>query len=173
MKNLIIGKQETDNELYSKVVELANKYNVNIIEVKQGDELIIDGVIFDVISAKENDKNVNNMSLILRMTYGEVSMLFTGDAEKELEENINVKTNILKVSHHGSKTSSTEEFLKKNMPQVALISVGENNSYGHPNKEVLERLKKINAYIYRTDLNGEIYMRLYKNGKIRINTKIK
>lgn len=173
LKNLIIGKQETDNELYSKVVELANKYNVNIIEVKQGDELIIDGVIFDVISAKENDKNVNNMSLILRMTYGEVSMLFTGDAEKELEENINVKTNILKVSHHGSKTSSTEEFLKKNMPQVALISVGENNSYGHPNKEVLERLKKINAYIYRTDLNGEIYMRLYKNGKIRINTKIK
>lgn len=173
LKNLIIGKQETDNELYSKVVELANKYNVNIIEVKQGDELIIEGVIFDVISAKENDKNVNNMSLILRMTYGEVSMLFTGDAEKELEENINVKTNILKVSHHGSKTSSTEEFLKKNMPQVALISVGENNSYGHPNKEVLERLKKINAYIYRTDLNGEIYMRLYKNGKIRINTKIK
>lgn len=173
LKNLIIGKQETDNELYSKVVELANKYNVNIIEIKQGDELIIDGVIFDVISAKENDKNVNNMSLILRMTYGEVSMLFTGDAEKELEENINVKTNILKVSHHGSKTSSTEEFLKKNMPQVALISVGENNIYGHPNKEVLERLKKINAYIYRTDLNGEIYMRLYKNGKIRINTKIK
>lgn len=173
LKNLVIGKQETDNELYSKVVELANKYNVNIIEVKQGDELIIDGVIFDVISAKENDKNVNNMSLILRMTYGEVSMLFTGDAEKELEENINVKTNILKVSHHGSKTSSTEEFLKKNMPQVALISVGENNSYGHPNEEVLERLKKINAYIYRTDLNGEIYMRLYKNGKIRINTKIK
>ena len=173
LKNLIIGKQETDNELYSKVVELANKYNVNIIEVKQGDELIIDGVIFGVILAKENDKNVNNMSLILRMTYGEVSMLFTGDAEKELEENINVKTNILKVSHHGSKTSSTEEFLKKNMPQVALISVGENNSYGHPNKEVLERLKKINAYIYRTDLNGEIYMRLYKNGKIRINTKIK
>ena len=173
LKNLIIGKQETDNELYSKVVELANKYNVNIIEVKQGDELIIDGVIFDVISAKENDKNVNNMSLILRMTYGEVSMLFTGDAEKELEENINVKTNILKVSHHGSKTSSTEEFLKKNMPQVALVSVGENNSYGHPNKEVLERLKKINAYIYRTDLNGEIYMRLYKNGKIRIDTKIK
>ncbi len=173
LKNLIIGKQETDNELYSKVVELANKYNVNIIEVKQGDELIIDGVIFDVILAKENDKNVNNMSLILRMTYGEVSMLFTGDAEKELEENINVKTNILKVSHHGSKTSSTEEFLKKNMPQVALISVGENNIYGHPNKEVLERLKKINAYIYRTDLNGEIYMRLYKNGKIRINTKIK
>lgn len=173
LKNLIIGKHETDNELYNKVVELANKYNVNIIEVKQGDELIIDGVIFDVISAKENDKNVNNMSLILRMTYGEVSMLFTGDAEKELEENINVKTNILKVSHHGSKTSSTEEFLKKNMPQVALISVGENNSYGHPNKEVLERLKKINAYIYRTDLNGEIYMRLYKNGKIRIDTKIK
>lgn len=173
LKNLIIGKHETDNELYSKVVELANKYNVNIIEVKQGDELIIDGVIFDVISAKENDKNVNNMSLILRMTYGEVSMLFTGDAEKELEESINVKTNILKVSHHGSKTSSTEEFLKKNMPQVALISVGENNSYGHPNKEVLERLKKINAYIYRTDLNGEIYMRLYKNGKIRIDTKIK
>lgn len=173
LKNLIIGKHETDNELYSKVVELANKYNVNIIEVKQGDELIIDGVIFDVISAKENDKNVNNMSLILRMTYGEISMLFTGDAEKELEESINVKTNILKVSHHGSKTSSTEEFLKKNMPQVALISVGENNSYGHPNKEVLERLKKINAYIYRTDLNGEIYMRLYKNGKIRIDTKIK
>lgn len=173
LKNLIIGKQEGDSELYSEVIDAANEHKVNVIIVEQGDKIEIDGITFDVVFAEKKNENVNNMSLILKLVYGDVSMLFTGDAEKELEEKINVKTNILKVAHHGSKTSSTEEFLRKNMPQVALISVGENNSYGHPNKEVLERLRKMNTQIYRTDLNGEIYMKLYKNGKIQIDTKIK
>lgn len=173
VENIIIGRQGVDTTLYNKIVSLAREKGINIIEVKKGDVINIDGIIFDIILAEEKSANLNNTSLVLKMSYGNISMLFTGDIEKEFEENIGVKTNILKVAHHGSNSSSTEEFLKNNLPQIALISVGKGNSYGHPNKEVLERLEALGVNIYRTDVNGEIYLKIYKNGKMKINTMYK
>ena len=91
--------------------------------------------------------------------------------EKEKEENIkgDLTADILKVGHHGSTTSTSEKFLKKVMPQIALISVGEDNSYGHPNQKVLDRLKKYNVKVYRTDIDGEIKLKIKNNGKISLN----
>ena len=102
-------------------------------------------------------------------------MLFTGDIEEvaekqilqEYKENVEtLKSTVLKVAHHGSKTSSTVNFIEAIKPKVALIGVGENNKFGHPSNQVIERLKKYNARIYRTDENGEISITINKNGEI-------
>ena len=99
-------------------------------------------------------------------------MLFTGDIEAEGEEAIlkkyadkpeKLKACILKVAHHGSKTSSTENFIETVKPEVVLIGVGKNNLFNHPNQEVLKRFKKLNVSIYRTDKNGEIVIRVLQH----------
>ena len=105
-------------------------------------------------------------------------ILFTGDIEKVAENEMvkeytnGLKADILKVGHHGSKTSTTKEFLDLINPSVALIGVGQNNKFGHPNEDVIKRLEEKNIQIYRTDEMGEISVIIDKNGKIKINTHI-
>jgi competence protein ComEC len=108
-----------------------------------------------------NDIPKNNDSLVLRIRYGSRSFLLTGDAEKPIErrmmeENEIQPTDVLKVAHHGSRTSTTEDFLSAANPLFAIISVGVDNSYGHPNREVLDRLSQHHAAIFRTDERGLI-----------------
>lgn len=105
-------------------------------------------------------------------------MLFVGDIEKEAEQELikmykknTLKSTVLKIAHHGSKTSSTQAFLETVTPKIALIGVGKDNMFGHPNEELLERLEKLSIRQYRTDLNGEITIIVTKNG-IKINKKI-
>ena len=107
---------------------------------------------------KDEYDNLNNYSAVLKLTYKNVSYLFMGDSEEEVEENIldDVKADVIKIAHHGSNSSSSLEFLKKVSPTYAVISVGEDNSYNHPHKEVLDRLEEIGSIVYRTDLDGNI-----------------
>ena len=109
-------------------------------------------------------------------------MLFTGDVEEiaekqileEYKSNLSVlNSTILKVGHHGSKTSSTKEFIEAIKPKIALIGVGENNNFGHPNNDVLERLDNLGTKIYRTDKMGEIYINVNSKGKRKIKKFIK
>lgn len=128
-------------------------------------------LFFDILWPSKNEtvsKNViNNNALVCKMVSKKVTMLFTGDIEQEAEKailnkykaNIGIlKSDILKVAHHGSKTSSTKEFLEVVKPNTAVIGVGKNNNFGHPNKSVLERLKRLGCRIYRTDESGEIIL---------------
>jgi beta-lactamase superfamily II metal-dependent hydrolase len=113
----------------------------------------------DQLRSGANEPNAN--SVVTRLDYGDFSMLLTGDAEAETESRLmkagaNVKAKILKVGHHGSKYASSEEFLRAGGFESALISDGEDNRYGHPSQEALDRLKAIGIKIYRTDLQGEI-----------------
>jgi len=106
-------------------------------------------------------KNANNSSVITRVTFRENSFLFTGDAYKSIErklinQGINLDSDILKVGHHGSKTSSAEEFIKQVFPEIAVISAGKNNPYGHPHQETLDTLEKYGIGILRTDRDGDI-----------------
>ena len=120
---------------------------------------------------KENA--INNNSIVAKLSYKAFSILLTGDIEKIAEEeilkeykNTNIlKANILKVAHHGSKSSSTIEFLEKVSPQIALIGVGAKNTFGHPNEGVLNRLQNLNTKIYRTDQNGEITIKVMQWGR--------
>lgn len=111
------------------------------------------------LKAGGNEPNAN--SIVLRLDYGEFSMLFNGDAEAQTEErllskDLELKVKILKVAHHGSKYATSQEFFDRVQPEAAIISTGAWNRYGHPAQSVLDRLKAANAKVYRTDLQGEI-----------------
>jgi len=113
----------------------------------------------DQMKAGGNDTNAN--SIILRLDYGDFSMLFMGDAESQTEQrllgkDLDLKAKVLKVAHHGSKYATTEDFLKRVQPEAAIISDGAWNRYGHPAQSVLDHLKATNVKVWRTDLQGEI-----------------
>jgi beta-lactamase superfamily II metal-dependent hydrolase len=125
-------------------------------------------VIEFVAPAKEKYDSLNNYSAVIKLTYGDVSFLFTGDAENEAEKDIlaskaNISADILKVGHHGSSSSSSKAFLDAVNPKLCIISVGEENSYNHPNAKTIERLNTFTDQIYRTDLNGTVIV--YSDGK--------
>lgn len=173
---VIVGPQNNEDEKFGQLVKECKKRKIPISYVSAGSMLTIDKIKFLVLYPTKNyqDSNVNNLSLVLKMDYANKSMLFTGDIEAKGEESVKKLTDvdILKVAHHGAKTSSTENFLKKTKPKIAVISVAEKNIYGHPNSQVVERLKKY-ADIYMTKKSGEIRIRIYKNSKIYIDERIK
>lgn len=112
----------------------------------------------------EDYEDINNTSIVLRVTYGDTSFFFTGDAERESEQDIlnseyNISADVLKVGHHGSASSTTYPFLREIMPRIAVIQVGQGNSYGHPNVNTISRLEDAGAAVYRTDLNGTVIIK--------------
>jgi len=113
-------------------------------------------------------QNTNNTSVVAKLIFGENSFLFTGDAYKSVErelmkQRIEIDVDVLKIGHHGSKTSSAEEFIKEVSPEVVVISSSQDNSYGHPHPEVLETLEKYGINILRTDIQGDI--KIISDGK--------
>lgn len=155
VKNIIISKQKQDNEYLSEILKIVQEKDINLLMVKAGDKINIDkNTYFDILWPDNNliqENSTNNNSIVANLLFNKVKILYTGDIEEVAENEISKKyqnTNrlecsILKIAHHGSKTSSTEEFLNLAKPQIALIGVGENNKFGHPNSEVLERLNKL------------------------------
>lgn len=115
--------------------------------------------VIDVVYVGKDSSDLNDSSIVLKLTYGNNSFLFTGDATSNVEKKIldkNIESDVLKVAHHGSDYSSTLEFIKKVNPKYAVIEVGENNTYKHPSSTTLEKLNYINAKIFRTDKDGTI-----------------
>lgn len=179
---IIICKQWKNSENYKKFLNIIKEKKIEVYVVKDKNKIEIEQDTFfyilhptgDLIS----DNILNNNSIVMKFCYKNFSMLFTGDIEEIAEnelikryENSNIlRSTILKVGHHGSKTSSTGSLLNKVKPKIALIGVGSKNTFGHPNNGVLDRLKKLKCKIYRTDLNGEIILTIDKNSKIHINT---
>jgi len=116
-----------------------------------------------VVNASNDNAAGNNLSLVLKLEYKNTSILFTGDAEKEVEkrmlvDKLDLEADVLKLGHHGSDTSTTEDFLKNVSPKAAVICVGKNN-YGHPSESVLESVDKYNIKLFRTDLNGAVILK--------------
>ena len=152
-------------QTYRKVID---KKQIPRQILKGGQKIqLLPGVSFDVAAplyksaVKNENSRQNNNSIAGKLKYGNFTMFFTGDAEKEEEEAIlksgaDIKSIVLKVGHHGSKSSTTKKFLDVVAPKEALISCGSGNSYGHPNKSVTGRLEKAGARIYRTDRDGTI-----------------
>lgn len=130
---------------------------------RAGQSFVIDGVTFDIIwptvDATKTQKDRNNTSIVLRVRYGKTVFLFTGDAEEVVEDEFGISAgdvNVLKVGHHGSKTSTSFELLQTIKPEIAVISAGVDNRYGHPHPIVLWRLTQQDSRIWRTDLDGDI-----------------
>lgn len=140
-----------------------SKYHTKTVKVKKGNKIDFGcGMKGEVLSPWKNYKKVNQTSLVIKMVYGKYSYLFTGDIyssnEKELIKKYNVKSTVLQIPHHGSYTSSSEQFLKKVGAKYAVISCGKNNPYHHPRPEAMRRIKKYisNKNLYRTDQDGTI-----------------
>ena len=182
VKNLIISKQKENYENFNEIMQIAKKKHVNIIIVKAKDRIAFDKTAYiDVLYPTKNlaHSDINNNSIVAKFISKGISILFTGDIEKEAEENIlniytkkELKADILKVAHHGSKTSSSYEFLNAVSPKIALIGVGENNTFNHPSDITIKNLKELNAKIYRTDKNGEIEITVKNKNDIKIKTNI-
>lgn len=114
--------------------------------------------------AGESVPNLNNSSIVFKLSYGKTSFLFMGDAEKEVEEEliaggIPLKADVLKIGHHGSSDATSEEFLNEVKPEFAIIEVGRGNDFGHPSGRVIKRLERFGAKIFRTDLDGTIELK--------------
>lgn len=162
IKSLEIGtlympKIETNTKTFEDVLDAAADKEVNLEAPKVGDKFNISDATCEVMSSKLDKENLNLSSIVIRMEYGKQSYLFMGDAETENENERNwPQTNVLKVGHHGANTSSSKKFLQQVSPEVAIISVGKDNKYGHPKQAIIDRLNKMGIKIYRTDLNGTI-----------------
>lgn len=146
------------------ITELKSK-NMKIDVPKPGMQLDLGEGTKAEILAPNSDRyeDTNNYSIVLKISYGNTKFLFTGDAEKLsereiLDKNYDISADVLKLGHHGSSTSTTDEFLDKVSPEIAIISCGADNRYGHPHKETLRKLKKRNIRIYRTDIDGNIVL---------------
>lgn len=186
VNNIIIGKQYKSSENYEEFIKIVKEKKINVKIVEGGEKVSIeDNLYFDIIwpfsDNMISDNSINNNSLVCKLNYKNYSMLFTGDIEaiaekailKKYSKNLNIlKSDILKVAHHGSKTSSITEFIEKIKPKYAIIGVGEDNKFGHPSDSTIQNLEKANIRIYRTDKMGEIEMKT--NGKeIKINEFLK
>lgn len=150
-----------DAASYLRFVEAVESAQLALEVPDQGAEYRLGDARFEFIGPLSDHKNVNDDSLVMRLTYGDTSFLFTGDmtakAEKELiEDGANIKCDVLKVGHHGSSGSSCYQFLYEAEPKIAVISCGKDNDYGHPHEETLSRLSDAGVTVYRTDELGSI-----------------
>lgn len=156
---IYMPKTTSTTKTFEDVLDAIENKNLKVISPKVGNSFNIGNAKCEIMAIKDNAENANQASICIEMTYGTKKYLFTGDMEKENEsarswEDIDV----LKAAHHGSSSSSSKEFLNQTKPEIAIISCGKDNDYGHPHKEVLTRLKNINCEVYRTDLSGTILL---------------
>lgn len=170
---IYMPKVQTNTKTFESVLDSISNKGLKITTPNVNDIFKLSDAECQIMSTVNDESNLNLSSIVVRMTYGEQSYLFMGDAEKENEQTRNwPQTNVLKVGHHGSDTSTTKNFLSQVKPKIAIISVGKDNSYGHPKQIVLDKLSNIGAEIYRTDTSGTILVT--SNGVInKVETNIK
>lgn len=157
-------KVQSTTKTFEKMVDALKDKNLKINVLKKGTNSIDLGKNTNVTvfsPTKDSYEDLNNYSPVIKIEYGSTSFLFTGDAQKDVEKEIldnneDISADVLKVGHHGSSTSTNKNFLIKVNPSIAVISVGKDNSYNHPNKETINLLNKSNIKTYRTDNDGTV-----------------
>ncbi|MBD5644183.1 MBL fold metallo-hydrolase [Clostridium botulinum] len=165
ISNFYAPKKTANTKIFKDMILQLKKKNLKINVAKKGISLdLSNNSSLDFLApVKDNYKNTNDSSAVVKLTHGNTKFLFTGDAEKTSEKDIlnsneDLSSNVLKVGHHGSHSSSSKEFLDKINPKIAIISCGKNNDYGHPHKETMKELNKRNIEVYRTDIDGNIVL---------------
>lgn len=164
----------TTTKTFEDVLDALEETNVIFQTPKVNQTFNLQDTTITTLSVTADEKNLNDTSIVLKVKHGTNTFLFMGDASTKIEKNLlnkDIKSDVLKVGHHGSRYSTSLEFLKKVSPEYAVISVGENNTYKHPHKEILKRLEEQNIQIYRTDKEGTILAK--SNGSIITFSTIK
>lgn len=171
----ISGDMTPTTKTYERFLQALKDKSLKLTAAKPGTEYRLgeageDGKSppkFEVLAPVEDYDDLNNYSVVIRLTYGSTSYLFTGDAEKQAELDIlqsgaEVNSDVLKMGHHGSSTSSCGEFYEEVSPKICVIQCGEGNSYGHPHKETMETAEASGAKVYRNDTDGTVIV--YSDG---------
>lgn len=183
VKMFLDSGQAHSTQTYRRLLEEIRERGIRFVAADAGQEFELDsGVVLHVLGPskplieKSQGSELNANSVVIRLTYGDFSMLLTGDSEAETEERLLERTasslsaTVLKVAHHGSRYATGAAFLKSVQPEVAVISCGTDNEYGHPAQTTLDRLRKAGVELYRTDLQGHIT--IYTDGTAyRIETE--
>ncbi len=160
VEEVLCPTDDYESAVFQDFLKYVEKEGVDIQIPSAGDTFELGSAVVDILACNAVEE-INGTSIVLKVTYGDTAFLFTADAERDteqviLESGADLKSTVLKVGHHGSSASTTYPFLREVMPEYAVISVGEDNSYGHPHEETLSRLEDADVKIYRTDLHGTV-----------------
>lgn len=160
-ETVLMPDKETDTRTYDDVIQAMKSKRYSAVHPEVGDTYSFGDASFTVLGPIQEYSDNNNNSIVIRMNHGDNSFLFTGDAEEEaewdiLEEGLNIRADVLKAGHHGSSTSTSDEFLEAVSPKYAVISCGEGNKYGHPHAETMNKFRQKGITVYRTDEQGTI-----------------
>lgn len=161
IKKIYLPDITTTTKTFEDVLDAISSKELTITIPKIGETFKLGEADFTVLYTGTNSSDLNSTSIITKMIFGKYSYLFTGDTTSDIEKTIlnqNIDIDVLKVAHHGSKYSSSLEFLEKTTPSYAIISVGKNNSYDHPSSETINNLKKYTNNIYLTSELGTILL---------------
>lgn len=165
VRSAMFGRTPIKNAEFSALFEILQKRDIPIVKLSRGDVLNFENVRMEILYPEKDDLpdaiSDNNHSVVLRLIYGERTLLLTGDIEKEAESNLLnapefLKSDVVKVAHHGSKTSSTKAFIEATRAKLAIIPVGRESPFGHPHQEVLERWTNAGAKIVTTGERGTV-----------------
>lgn len=171
VKNVLLTGILDDNIFYKTFLEKLNEQQVPVLIAKSTLDFDLgDGVFLDTLYPFDSISNMyfadtNSSSIVNKLIFHDFEILFTGDLDTKTEDkliqnNVPLKADVLKISHHGSKNGTSKDFLEAVSPETAIIQAGENNSYGHPHMEILENLLKQKIEIFRTDKNGRIEIKV-------------
>lgn len=161
--NYLMPSAVSSSKTFEDVLDALNDKKVSPTIPKIGDKFTLENANFEVLSVGDDDSDLNDTSVVLKMTYNNTCTLFMGDASSNVEKNLldkDINCQVLKVGHHGSRYSSSDEFIKTVKPAYGIIMVGKDNKYGHPTKKTLDILNKYNVTLHRTDKEGTIIMKI-------------
>ena len=173
---MYMPKQAHTITAFTDMLDVIERKGIELYTAKAGTSIVSSGIIdIDILAPfADNYSNLNNCSAVVRITYGDTVILFTGDAEHEIENqllNSGIDADVLKVGHHGAGSASSSSFIKAVSPDIAVISVGSGNRYKHPHADTLAILNDAGAKIYRTDEQGTIVVTADQNKKITVDKK--
>lgn len=163
IEHMVWTRVEHTHPAYIELIEYVEHQNIHEMILDKPQQVRFGSLSFEVLAPLVDPSRVsklNDTSIVLRLVYGETTVLLTGDITSDVEEAMrevyDMKSDILKVAHHGSRTSTSEKFLHEVQPEIAVIEVGQDNRFGHPTREVLERLNASGVRIFRTDFDGAV-----------------
>jgi competence protein ComEC len=172
---ILMTRVTNNTKSYENLLTAISNKGLKITEAKAKSTFTLGGAQCTILAPNASYTDLNDSSIVIKLTYKGKSFLFTGDASEASEADMikqgyDLKADVLKVGHHGSSTATSAAFLKAVNPQYAVISVGLGNSYGHPAKNTLDKLGKANVKVYRTDKNGTVIFS-YDGGNLKVTTE--
>lgn len=178
VESFYMPKATSTTKTFENMINAVKNEGLKVQVIKEGTSFDLgEGAKIEVYSPiQDSYDNLNNYSPIMKLIYGNNTFIFTGDAEKEVEKEVlekysnNLNADVIKFGHHGSSTSSSEEFIEAISPKYGIISCGVDNSYGHPHRETLDVINKMDIKTYRTDKQGEITI-ISDGNEIEIKTE--